>query len=463
MGDHDDPLIGREIAGRYRLKRRLGAGGMGVVYQAVQTSLARDVVIKLMRADIASDPFAVKRFQREAKLLARLSHPHVVTAFDSGRTDDGMLFLAMEHLEGHTLKERLASHGALPWQGTVSVIRAVAQALSLAARMGIVHRDLKPANIMLVGSGADFVKVLDFGLATIARADDVDISHPARLTLVGTPSYMSPEQIDGALGDERSDLYSLGVIWYELLTGKNPFRAATSLLTLERHLEETPARPSTFLAPASLPAPLEDTIMRLLAKEPATRLASADELLVLLDTIVVPAAGAAQDEPSNTLALPQRAPDATRGRRHRALPRLLIAAAALLVAAVAVVWPPPATPVETMNVRRTEVAEVDSRPSRSDIAPALAVAPSPSVTPSAEAPALSRVPAGCPSLARAPAFVGPTDKLRFLKRSCVRCVPCARALAMTSIQDVPVKEMRSLMERLDGCTQSCIERALGAP
>lgn len=456
--DDDDPLIGREIAGRYRLQRRLGAGGMGVVYQATQTSLARNVVIKLMRADIASDPHAVQRFQREAKLVARLSHPHVVTVFDSGRTDDGMLFLAMEHLQGHTLKERLAEHGALPWQWTVPVVRAVAQALSLAARIGVMHRDLKPANIMLVasGAGADFVKVLDFGLATIARADDVDSSHPGQGALVGTPSYMSPEQIDGALGDERSDLYALGVIWYELLTGVNPFRAATSLLTLQRHLEETPARPSTLLAPEALPASLEDAIMRLLAKEPATRLASADELLARLDAIVVSSAGTTPEEPSSTLALPARALLAP--TRRTSTSRLLVAGGALVLVAAAFLWPPSAAPDEARDTKRPDATGVD----RPAVKAAVVLQPSPKALPSPQTRAVSRVPAGCPALTRVPSFAGPTDKLRFLKRSCARCVPCARDLAATSIQDVAVSEMRSFMEQLDRCAQSCLDRALTA-
>lgn len=217
LADASDPHIGRSIEGRFTLREKLGAGGMGTVYRAHQLSLGRDVAIKLIKQDYSSDRFAAKRFLREAQLVSRLSHPHIVSTMDFGQTQDGLLFLVMEYLQGRTLRRVLQEEGAFSAERTIGVGVQLCDALETAHRTSIVHRDLKPGNVIVLDDppGRDFLKVLDFGLAKSLATDESTMTESGEL--MGTPKYLSPEM---ALGEEAtllSDLYSVGVILYELL------------------------------------------------------------------------------------------------------------------------------------------------------------------------------------------------------------------------------------------------------
>jgi cytochrome c peroxidase len=264
----NDPRVGETLAGRYKLTRQLGAGGMGVVYAAEQEPLGRDVAVKVMKT--GDDDDLSRRFEREARLVARLAHPHIVSVYDYGATDDGELYLVMEHLKGRPLAEEMEARGpARAW--SMRIVEQIALALDAAHGEGIVHRDLTPNNVFLVEQGAlnDFVKVLDFGLAKRTEAEGPERSVTKTENLIGTPSYMSPEQIEEGSCDARSDVYALGIIWYQLVTGENPFRGETSMKTLMRHLEHKPPPPSELgfeMSPR-----LERVLMKMLNKNPPLR------------------------------------------------------------------------------------------------------------------------------------------------------------------------------------------------
>jgi serine/threonine-protein kinase len=305
--DLPDTWIGRVLGGRYCIERRLGAGGMGVVFLAEDQQLERRVVVKVMRSSGGADPTLARRFSNEARLLARLSHPHVVSLFDFGQEESGELFLAMEALEGQSLHGRLELHGVQSWTWVAQRVREIALALAAAHAHGIAHRDLKPANVFLVdGDGLqDFVKVLDFGLARAARRAPEEESLTGSGELIGTPGYVSPEQVEGGEGDTRSDLYALGVIAYEALTGDNPFRRDTPVKTLTAHLDERPPPPSEAAPHARIPAALDEIIGALLARSPDARTPSALALVSEIDALLHDQL-AVDKEPTPTRPLPRQ-------------------------------------------------------------------------------------------------------------------------------------------------------------
>lgn len=274
--------VGRVVGGRYQLQQVLGQGGMGVVFAALQHPLGRNVVVKLIRpASSSTSPTesAVARFVKEAEMLARFAHPHIVQLYDQGE-HDGEVFLVMEHLVGRTLAARIGE-GPLPWRFALSRIRQVALALAEAHAHGVVHRDLKPNNVFLVehrGIPAH-VKVLDFGLARLQASSGKSLTESGEL--LGTPGYVSPEQIEGAPATEKSDLYALGVMLYECLTGANPFVAETPVASLMRHLKFKAPPPSTLVG--EIPERVDELLRRLLQKEPALRPKSADEVIAAID------------------------------------------------------------------------------------------------------------------------------------------------------------------------------------
>lgn len=273
-----DALVGRVLGARYRLDRLIGSGGMGSVYVAEQRALERLVAVKVIRPDAAGDATAVQRFQSEARLLSNLAHPHVVSVHDFGKEEDGLLYLVMEHLLGRTLKS-VIERGPVPWQEATECVRQIALALQAAHAKGIVHRDLKPANVFLVeieGAPASaFVKVLDFGLAKPVEAD-ADLTRSG--VVVGTAAYLCPDLLDRVEYTPQTDLYALGVIWYELLTRTNPFRVeGNEFKTLERH-RHWQREPPSKLVPGIPPA-IDALVLRLLAVDPARRTASTEELL----------------------------------------------------------------------------------------------------------------------------------------------------------------------------------------
>ena len=271
-------LLSGTKLGPYEIQSPLGAGGMGEVYRAVDARLGRDVAVKILPAHLSSDADAKQRFEREAKIISGLSHPNICTLFDVGH-QDGLDFIVMEYLAGETLETRLGK-GALPLEQVLAYGSQIAHGLDKAHRGGITHRDLKPANIMLTKSG---VKLLDFGLAKSVTplAAPLTTSTAAILltqqgTILGTYPYMSPEQVEGKEVDARSDLFSLGAVLYEMVTGRRAF-AGKSPLSIASAIVEKEPEPITAIVP-SMPAAVEHVIGLCLAKDPDERWQSAGDV-----------------------------------------------------------------------------------------------------------------------------------------------------------------------------------------
>ena len=275
-----DPLVGQTLDDKYRLEERLGVGGMGTVYRARHLLIDRPVAVKVLNPRFVEDEAAQTRFRREAKAAGRLQHPNAVTVTDFGQTSDGYVYIVMELLEGQTLRDVLAKEAPLDTARAVSLMLQAAAAVAAAHEAGIIHRDLKPANIFIVQRSEvpAVVKVLDFGIAKLA-ADSLDEDDLTTLTLVGamigTPRYMSPEQCDGAELTPAADVYSLGVILYEMLSGAVPFSGATPLAIAMRHFSEPPRSPREIVS--SIPLELEKVVLHALEKRPEDRPANAAE------------------------------------------------------------------------------------------------------------------------------------------------------------------------------------------
>lgn len=263
------------LAGRYELGEVLGRGGMGVVYRAQDRVLARVVAIKLLLEERADDPTFVARFEREARAAAALSHPNIVSVFDTG-TDDGTRYIVMECVRGWSLGRLLHERGALPPRQAAEIGAQIANALSAAHQVGIVHRDVKPANVMVDETGT--VKVLDFGIARAIA--DSSLTRPA--AVLGSAPYMAPEIARGERADQRSDIYSLGCVLYELLTGRPPFTAEHAAAVLHQHNQMRP-RPLRQLNP-DVPPRLEQLVLRMLRKRPGDRPQTADEVARALES-----------------------------------------------------------------------------------------------------------------------------------------------------------------------------------
>jgi len=268
----DTDLSGRQL-GNFRLLRRLGRGAMAEVYLAEQSLLRRRVAVKVLRPELADDRTYLRRFEREAQAAASLVHANIVQIYEVGHID-GLHFIAQEYIQGQNLREWITRNGPPDLPHALSVMRQVSAALAKAAEQGVVHRDVKPENIMLTPSGE--VKVADFGLARIAREGEaIDLTRIG--ITMGTPLYMSPEQVEGKPLDHRSDLYSFGVTCYHMLGGSPPFSGETALGVAIQHLKKQP-EPLENLRP-DLPAPLCRLVHKMLAKEPEHRCQSALEVL----------------------------------------------------------------------------------------------------------------------------------------------------------------------------------------
>ncbi len=282
-----DPLIGRVLGGRYEVVRHLGQGGMGALYVAMQRPLGRQVALKVLLRRHLTDPEAVRRFEKEAHAVSRLHHPHIVTLFDFGATQDGELYIAMELLQGEDLRTLLQRERRMAWKRSLHVVKGIATALVEAHRHRVIHRDLKPENVMLVDTTGDpdYVKVLDFGLARTFE-DVPGRQVTSQNVIAGTPSYLSPERINGVGDDPRSDLYAIGAMWFELLTGRIPFEGDSAIQILVGHMQ-SPVPTVTGLA-RDVPAPIDELVRSLLAKEPGDRPQSASELLQRLNMLDAP-------------------------------------------------------------------------------------------------------------------------------------------------------------------------------
>jgi eukaryotic-like serine/threonine-protein kinase len=250
--------------GEFRLLRRLGSGGMAEVWLAEQTSLHRHVALKLLRRELMKDATYVRRFEAEAKAAAGLNHPNIVQVYTVGEYD-GQHFIAQEYVQGQTLKTLLTRKGPLGAQVALHIMRQVSAALIVAAERGIVHRDIKPENIMLTRKGD--VKVADFGLAQISTGEQLHLTQEG--VTMGTPLYMSPEQVKGKKLDQRSDIYSFGVTCYHMLTGQPPFRGESAVAVAVQHVHDEP-EPLRETRP-DLPQAVIDLIHRMMAKDPAAR------------------------------------------------------------------------------------------------------------------------------------------------------------------------------------------------
>jgi len=263
--------VGRVYAGRYRVDAFIGSGGMGQVFRVRDLEGGQDLALKVLHPLVEEDADRSDRFRREIAILAKIRHPAVPRIHGWG-TQDGALFFVSELVEGHDLKADIQGRGAWPPAEAARLAATIADALAAAHALGIVHRDVKPNNIMLAGDGS--VRLLDFGLA---RGSGIGMSTLTRTgMIVGTPGYMSPEQFDGHGVDERSDVYSLGVVLFELLTARLPFMGQTPIAVAMKHKTEPPPPPRTLRR--EVPAWLDRIVLRCLEKDPAARFASASEL-----------------------------------------------------------------------------------------------------------------------------------------------------------------------------------------
>ena len=273
--------------GRYRLKKRIGAGGMGEVWAAYHAGLKRDIALKILRPDASGDVEAIARFEREVKATSELSHPNTVRVFDFGVTDDGIFYYAMELLEGRNLGDLVKAEGPLPVARAIHLVIQASRSLAEAHEHGIIHRDVKPGNLFVTRAGGepDFVKLLDFGIAKVEEPD-ANVELTGTGVLAGTPKYMAPEVVLGKGATPASDVYGMGAVFFFLLTGRAPFEGDSASAIYLAHLHDAVPRPSTVRG-EPVPASIERLVARCLAKDPAARFADAGALADALGALVV--------------------------------------------------------------------------------------------------------------------------------------------------------------------------------
>jgi len=314
MVAENDPMRGILIGGKYRIAQRVGQGGMGTVYRAAQSGLNRDVAVKILKRELNVDRDTVARFHREANAMSLLAHPNTVRVFDFGQTDDGLLYLVMELLEGELITQRLSREGALDVLEAVRFAQQILRSLAEAHKKALVHRDLKPDNIFVAtldGHTEPVIKVLDFGIAKVVAPDRrVDQFETQAGTVFGTPRYMSPEQAQGASLDGRSDLYSVGTLLYQMLTGRAPFVDDDAVVVMAKHIREAPDPPRDAAPDRPIPESLERVVLRALAKEPGARFQDASEFEAALEACVADVISA-RDRPRVSVIASMR-PKATR-------------------------------------------------------------------------------------------------------------------------------------------------------
>ena len=314
MIERRDALIGEVFDRRFRIEARIAAGGFGAIYRATHIRSGQPLALKVLHANLTHDEGVVARFRREGAALTRLRDPHTITAYELGEAPDGMLYIVMELLHGESLYERFRSQGPLPWARMLAIARAVCSSLAEAHALGIIHRDLKPTNIHLEpgNPGEDFVKVLDFGIAKIVQGTDLEHTQLTQAgQMIGTVDYMSPEQMVGGELTPASDIYTLGVVIYEMIAGRTPFADAQSATAiLAAVLTRAPDPLSTH---ARVPVLLDRIVARCLERDPQSRFTDVGDLVEALAEVA--AGGGARHTPAvpaNDFAQPVLTTEATR-------------------------------------------------------------------------------------------------------------------------------------------------------
>src|SRR5450755_1431865 len=324
---HMSTLLGTTLNGRYRLEARIGSGGMSTVYRATDVTLERQVAIKLMNREVATDSDQLERFRREARAVAQLSHPHIVGVIDAGE-DDGRPYIVLEYVEGETLKERIRRNGRLPIPEAVAYAIEIARALGAAHARQIVHRDVKPQNVLIDEEGS--AKVTDFGIARTLEEDGLTVDG----RVLGTTDYVSPEQALGQHVTGQSDLYSLGIVLYEMLTGEVPFKGENQIAVAMKHVREQ--IPDVQTSRPEVSAALAAVIETATAKHQDDRYANDAELISDLEDVLAietARAGSATGEVTTVLrTLPSRAQRRVPFRlRHPAVALLAVVVVVALV------------------------------------------------------------------------------------------------------------------------------------
>ena len=413
IGDPIAALEGSVIEGRFTVRELIATGGMGAVYLATQHSMGREIALKVLRPELGRSVDAVKRFMAEARLASRLTSPHTVTLYDFGRTADGMLFIAMELLQGATLRAALSDGGPMDESRAVRIGTQICESLGEAHEQGIVHRDIKPDNVFLLRPGTlrETVKVLDFGVAK--SLEPVNEGPVTKTGMVcGTPDYMSPENVTGEGVTPASDVYSVGVLLYQMLTGQTPF-TADSLVGVMVHHVQTPPRPlRSLMGGRPLTKSMEELVLRCLSKQPGRRPVDANALLRELGRVeqervagaaegprigpgpgvarraCAPAAPAAPAAP--TLAGTEESVHALRvGRKRRVAVAIAVCLGALAVGVAAALWPGNGgTDVDPGTVATTEKGGAPAT-RRGDVPTAVGGTPEAAAPGSAAAPGLT--------------------------------------------------------------------------
>jgi serine/threonine protein kinase len=368
-----DRYIGRMIKGRFRVLSKLGEGAMGTLFLAEQVAIQKKVALKILNSRYGNDEEFIKRFHREARLAAGLNHRNIVTVLDFDTMEDGSFFIAMEYIDGMTLGELIKREGALPISQAVQFGIQLAEGLSAAHQAGVIHRDIKPDNLMVVADG-QLLKIMDFGIAR-----SVESEAGTRLTrldaIMGTPDYMAPEQVNGVDANAQSDLYACGVVLYEMLTGKLPFKAPTPGATLVKQVSEIPVAVRKLRK--EIPSAVERVIMQALEKKPENRQKNAAELADALRNTNANLDGA---KDAATTIMATRVFDAGDLRRSRLSWKVVTAGSAVALAIVGV-WlfvesptPPESTPTADKSVMHLQPEPVQAK----DIAAAPEIPSAPS-------------------------------------------------------------------------------------
>jgi serine/threonine-protein kinase len=298
----DDPLIGKVLSERYRIVRKIGEGGMGAVYQAEHALIEKKIALKILFQDLTRRPDLIARFLQEAKSASRIGHENVIDISDFGQSPEGLVFIAMEFLDGQDLGKTLKQVGAIPWERSRPILMQIAKGLRAAHGNGIIHRDMKPENVYLIQREGrpDFVKVLDFGIAKIVNDDAGGPALTQTGMIFGTPEYMSPEQAQGSTPDHRVDVYAVGCIMYHMLTGQVPFTADNFMGILTKHLLEQPVPPRKRRPDMPITPEVEAICLRAMEKERDKRFPDMDAFYRALG-----AAGDFAFEPSQVFVAPR--------------------------------------------------------------------------------------------------------------------------------------------------------------